>query len=106
MEGVLGIKRNAKVLNPKDRVADSLINLRKLPALLKQTERDINVLNSWESASTTKDVVNSAMLLVFIIVAVTNAIDEVSNIGEELKEVDRKFIISLIVIAVLFIIEW
>jgi hypothetical protein len=45
------------------------------------------------------------MLLVFIIVAVTNAIDEVSNIGEELKEVDRKFIISLIVIAVLFIIE-
>lgn len=44
------------------------------------------------------------MLPVFMVMTATEAMDEVSDIGEELEEQESKMIINLIVTAVLFII--
>lgn len=104
MYGVPRIKKDADVPNPKDAVADSLGNLRKVPPLLKQTEQDINVLHALDSSSSPEDVVDGSMLPVFMVMTATDAMEEVADIGEELEEADRKWIIGMIVTAILFVI--
>lgn len=52
------MKRDPEVPNPKEPVSESLTNLRKLPALYEQTERDMNVLHILDSDTTPEDVID------------------------------------------------
>lgn len=104
MEGVPSIKRDAEVPDPKDAVSEFLTNLRKLPDLLTKTTADINVLRNLDTTTTSEDVIDGAMIPVFMVMSATEGMQEVADIGEELEEADRQFIIGMIVMAVLFIV--
>ncbi|KAI3545124.1 hypothetical protein CABS03_14973 [Colletotrichum abscissum] len=99
--GVPRLKRNADVPNPKSSVAESISNLRKLPDVLLNTAKDINDL---PADSSPEDVIDGAMLPVFMVMTATEAMNQVADIGEELEEAERKWIIGMIVTAILFVI--
>lgn len=103
MEGVPSIKRDPNVPNPKDAVSKSLKNLRKLPDYYAQTASDMNY-HLLDSQTTNEDIVDGAMVPVFMVVSATESMQEVAEIGEELQEAERKFIIGMIVTAILFIV--
>ncbi|KAF4772783.1 hypothetical protein HER10_EVM0003546 [Colletotrichum scovillei] len=101
IDGVPHLKRDADVPNPKSSVAESISNLRKLPDVLRDTAKDINDL---PADSSPEDVIDGAMLPVFMVMTATEAMNKNADIGEELEETERKWIIGMIVTAILFVI--
>ena len=102
IHGVPRVRKDAVVPNPKDAIGTSLANLRELVPYLGDTAEAMGEL-LLNSDTSPVDVVDGAMVPVFMVQEAVETMKQVYDIGEEIQEEERKFIIFAVITAVLFV---